>query len=574
MLTNNIRGGAILLSVIAALFFLGSDRAAQAITSDITVNTTSDAVDFDGLQQVSDLPGLDGLVSLREAIIAANNTAGPQVIGFNIPTSDAGFDGMVFTIRPLLSILPTLGDGGTTINGATQASFTGNTNPAGPEVVISGSLLVSDDPVGIDIQSANNVLHSLVINRFATTPGGPGNGINIDGSQATGNIVTGCFVGIDGNGTAIGGNGRDGIHVVNGATNNRIGGLTTAERNIISGNGLNGISMQVGANGNIVQGNYVGTDVTGTLALGNGRDGVGTDTAFNIIGGPTLAARNVISGNLRSGVFLVGGSQIADHNLVQGNVIGMDVTGTVPLGNQERGVSVVSNIGTNVRNNWIISNLISANAGEGVGIFSSDGNLVRDNLIGTDLHGNPSFGNGRFGVTIQEGPGAAVSNDNRVVGNVIGGNAFSGVLINAGLRNSINRNRIFSNGELGIRLGIGAGANDPGDFDTGPNELMNFPVLEEAKATPRRLIVTGTIDTQNPRKVTIEFFANPVPTPGGDPSGHGEGAIFLGTARPNPHGEFTATLPRVSAGTIITATATDAVGNTSEFAANIAASVP
>jgi hypothetical protein len=72
----------------------------------------------------------------------------------------------------------------------------------------------------------------------------------------------------------------------------------------------------------------------------------------------------------------------------------------------------------------------------------------------------------------------------------------------------------------------------------------------------------------------IEFFANPVPTPGGDPSGHGEGAIFLGTVRPNPLGKFTATLPPVTVGTLITATATDAVGNTSEFTANIAATFP
>jgi len=72
----------------------------------------------------------------------------------------------------------------------------------------------------------------------------------------------------------------------------------------------------------------------------------------------------------------------------------------------------------------------------------------------------------------------------------------------------------------------------------------------------------------------IEFFANPVPLPGGDPSGHGEGAIYLGSKRPNLHEKFTATLSLVAVGTLITATATDANGNTSEFAANIAAIFP
>lgn len=72
----------------------------------------------------------------------------------------------------------------------------------------------------------------------------------------------------------------------------------------------------------------------------------------------------------------------------------------------------------------------------------------------------------------------------------------------------------------------------------------------------------------------IEFFANPVPTPGGDPSGHGEGAVFLGAAKPNPLGKFTASLPPVPVGTLITATATDAASNTSEFGANVVASFP
>jgi hypothetical protein len=104
--------------------------------------------------------------------------------------------------------------------------------------------------------------------------------------------------------------------------------------------------------------------------------------------------------------------------------------------------------------------------------------------------------------------------------------------------------------------------------------LINFPVLTSALAARGQLVVKGTIDTPNPRAVTIEFFGNAVPTPGGDPSGHGEGAVFLGTVRPNAQGAFTAALPPVPAGTLITATATDAAGNTSEFAANVAATPP
>ena len=65
-----------------------------------------------------------------------------------------------------------------------------------------------------------------------------------------------------------------------------------------------------------------------------------------------------------------------------------------------------------------------------------------------------------------------------------------------------------------------------------------------------------------------------MPTPGGDPSGDGEGAVFLGKKRPNRKGKFTSTLPRVKPGTFISATATDGEGNTSEFSANIEAQRP
>jgi hypothetical protein len=103
---------------------------------------------------------------------------------------------------------------------------------------------------------------------------------------------------------------------------------------------------------------------------------------------------------------------------------------------------------------------------------------------------------------------------------------------------------------------------------------MNFPVLTIALTTAGKMVVKGMIDTPDPQTVAIEFFANPISTPGGDPSGHGEGAEFLGTIKPNKKGKFTAALPPVEPGTLISATATDADGNTSEFSANIEAIMP
>lgn len=552
MLTPHFRTRTNLL-LVAAITLLVFAYPARSSAPDILVTTTSDSLDFGGAQQVADLPGPDGVVSLREAIIAANGTPGPQVIGFNILTSDPGFDGTAFTIRPL-SNLPSLDGGGTTIDGATQTALTGNTNSVGPEVVLSGTL-ISSGADGIPIHSPNNVIHSLVINGFGNNPGVCcGIGIDITGAQANGNIVTACFIGLDANGTTAIGNGDDGVTMSRDAANNRIGGTSIAERNVISGNVIRGVSLF--SDNNLVLGNFIGTDATGTIAIGNGeQDGISGAGSNNLIEG------NVISGN-RTGVRISGSG-----NTVRGNFLGTDVTGTVALGNREDGVIVGGD------SNIIFGNLISGNALDGIGFFSAHNNVAQANLIGTDIDGNLSLGNGEFGVHISTS-GQGPANGNRVHDNVIAGNAQAGVAIFDGVSNSISRNRIFSNGDLGIRLNPGLTPNDPGDFDTGPNELMNFPVLTRADASPGCLLVQGTIDTPNPSDVVVEFFANPVPVPGGDPSGHGEGAVFLGSTTPNASGDFWTNLPTLAAGTLITATATDASGNTSEFALNITASSP
>jgi hypothetical protein len=180
-----------LFVVAGACAFAVLAFASTADSQDINVTTTSDAADFGGTQQVVDLPGSDGLVSLREAIIAASNTSGPQIVGFSIPTSDAGFDGTVFVIQPT-SNLPVLFGGGTTIDGSTQASFSGDTNPAGPEIVLDGSLLDEFngipelEPMGLMLYSPDNHIHSLVIHSFASI------GIEIADSR---NLVTGCYIG-------------------------------------------------------------------------------------------------------------------------------------------------------------------------------------------------------------------------------------------------------------------------------------------------------------------------------------------------------------------------------------------
>ena len=196
----------------------------------------------------------------------------------------------------------------------------------------------------------------------------------------------------------------NGVYIQN-APANTIGGTVAGAGNLISGNSQYGIAItdQSGStfnsDGTIVQGNLIGTDVTGTGALGNGSDGVNISssnptTAINdLIGGNTAAAGNTISSNGRSGVSLGGGLDI----VVQSNLIGTDITGTVPLGNGFTGVQV-SGAGSST----IAGNVVSANVQGGIQIqnTSATGNLIEENFIGTDPSGTINLGNGGNGIWV------------------------------------------------------------------------------------------------------------------------------------------------------------------------------
>jgi titin len=296
-----------------------------------------------------------------------------------------------------------------------------------------------------------------------------------------------------------------------------------------------------------------------------------------LIGGTAPGARNVISGN-GGGVLL----SLANGNRVQGNFIGTDITGTVAMGNRGNGIFIHA-----ADNNTIggtapgAGNVISGHIGGGITLAQeSTGNRVEGNFIGTDETGTLDLGNGGLGIHINDAPSNTIGGTVPGAGNIIAYNRDAGVAVGEATStgNAILSNAIFANDPLGgpglgidlapINLRDGVTPNDPGDGDTGGNNLQNFPVLTSALTTRGRLVVTGTIDTPNPETVTIEFFANPVP---GDPTGHGEGAVFLGRASPTPQGQIFAVLPAVDLGTLISATATDADGNTSEFAENIPA---
>jgi titin len=225
-------------------------------------------------------------------------------------------------------------------------------------------------------------------------------GVGISGSGTTGNRVQGNFIGTDVTGTVALGNGQDGndtaVVIESGAGNNTVGGTASGARNLISGNLFNGLRIRgSGTAGNVIEGNYIGTDVTGTQPLGNGADGIGISDAAsgNRIGGTAPGAGNLIAANGSDGVHLFNG---ATGNTVQGNRIGTDVTGTNPLGNAGNGVHL-----EDTSNNNLIGGT-AAGAGNTIAFNGNDGVLV-DTATGNTLLSNLIFSSGNLGIELTNG---------------------------------------------------------------------------------------------------------------------------------------------------------------------------
>ncbi|HEX2474264.1 MAG TPA: right-handed parallel beta-helix repeat-containing protein, partial [Lacipirellulaceae bacterium] len=392
-------------------------------------------------------------------------------------------------------------DGGSTVSGLVINRFTrsNNTNPGGHGIqlggiggnVVEGNFLGTDisgttpqgnTRAGVEINSPANLIGGTTPQARNVISGNLQVGISITGVHAIRNIVQGNFIGVDATGTRALGN-EFGVFCF--SDENIIGGTIAGGRNVISGNDADGIRI-LGSH-NVLQGNFIGTDFTGNVALGNGR-GVhvhfGTD---NTVGGLSPAARNVISGNIESGIDVerprideTPSFSFAQNTLIQGNFIGTTASGAAPLGNGAFGILVTSS-----------SNLIGAASGAGGNVISANGrggiffwglsaqdNIVQGNLIG----GTTALGNQDFGIKIQAGIHNKVGGEEHGAGNTIAFNVTDGVQVSLddAKRNAVVGNQIFSNGMVGINLGDRVTPNDPDDSDDGPNNFQNFPEIRHA----------------------------------------------------------------------------------------------
>jgi titin len=416
-------------------------------------------------------------------------------------------------------------------NSAQPSSADGGTNRADFGLDIDNANLIEGNYIGTDKSGASAVPNGTgivagsnnTIGGLTTTPGtGAGNvisgnfGDGIDcGNQ---NVIAGNLIGTTATGLAALGNSAG----ILGDSYNTIGGTTPGARNIISGNTSGGIQDPgVGISGpyNLIEGNYIGTDITGTTLLGNPGGGIQLLSSYNTIGGTTAAARNIISNGFSGNPITIhqgGGQPPVLGNIVQGNYIGADVTGTQALAN-ETGIVLAGGVYDTLIGGTVpgAGNVISGNHESLIALEGEEGTtdvpantLIQGNLIGTDKSGAMLLGdsgNAETGIYIVDANNTTIGSTVPGAGNTIAFNGGYGVYINSGSGNSILGNSIFANSPLGIFLNSANNANN--------NQA--FPVLTGMPSSGSGTTITGTLQSTANTTFRIEFFANASMDPSG-----------------------------------------------------------
>jgi hypothetical protein len=541
-----------------------------------------------------------GTGSLRAALMAANGVATPSHILFDIPTTDPGFvdvhhsgkfqPGDYWSIAPAAA-LPSI-TASVFLDGWSQG---GHDYHGRPLIELNGSG-AGDGVDGLVLDGGQgSTVRGLDIDRFG------GNGIVIQGGGR--DTLTGDFLGTDVTGTVALGNGFAGVFIT-ASSFNIIGGTGPGERDLISGNQVQGVHIEgTSSVGNHILGDLIGTDISGDIALGNGPvnepyigDGVRIEGArFNLVGGAGPGEGNVLSANTSDGIDIREGAM---GNVVIDNNIGTDASGTLPLANHEDGV-YLQGASDNLIGGLISgdANVIGGNGDNGIFLYgSSDGNVIAGNFIGTNARHGGGLGNGSNGeyegVFLWRGydyPGTGYNyptgpSNNVIISNTITNSSASGITVGLSLAenstgNSVLGNSIYGNNALGIDLGSDTNPplpNDPGDTDTGPNNLQNYPVLASPTAHGHgTFTATGTLNSLPNTLFRIELFANPVPAS----TAYAQGETYLGFVNvvtdKNGNAAFSFTYNAVTGQPVLTATATNLqTGDTSEFSAAVQPAQP
>ncbi|HEY1788491.1 MAG TPA: M12 family metallopeptidase, partial [Verrucomicrobiae bacterium] len=471
--TSNIIGGA---NAAARNILSGNDQYGVWISD---TNTTGNLVE--GNYIGTDVTGTNAIPNQFSGIILGGWSSGNTIFG-NLLSGNEGY-GVLMT---------------NTIDNLIWGNGIG----------LSGSEALGNTLSGIGIFSG---AQGNVIGPINIISGNAQYGIEIGGPNTANNVVSGNYIGTDATGTNSPGVQPIGVGIVGGAAGNIIGGLAVAARNVISGNTTYGVYVSdSGTSGNTVEGNLIGTDVSGTRALPNGGWGIGiwSGASFNYIGGVMTGARNVISGSTGAGYGIAIGT--ANSNVVEGNFIGTDISGKLPVPNNFAGVAVESGS---------VGNLIGGTA-------AGAGNVIDYNYIGV-----------------------AVYQSNTT-------------------NNAIRGNSIFDSGWLAIDLD-GFPGNHVG-FEAGPDDWQNYPVITNAFGYGGSTIVRGNFNSLPNQSYYLDFYASPSETyysQGQDyigtvsvtTSGAGNALFACTNTSANDSGQY------------ITAIATAYTGDSSEFSAEVLA---
>jgi hypothetical protein len=564
--------------------------------------------------------------SLRQALLDANShpngSSGIDRIAFSIP------GGGVKTITPSTT-LPSITDT-VLIDGYTQPGASANTLAVGDNAVLLVELNMGTiaGSIGLDLRAGGTTVRGLVINRYGANALRMFSGDN--------NTIEGCFIGTNAAGTAaatqtVAANrfpSNPAIALYQGS-GTRIGGTTPGVRNVIVGGAIGigiGNDAYNGIANTLIQGNYIGTNAAGTAALNNQRPvgsqdisgsgiyAAGAKITNTTIGGIQPGAGNLISGNGAPGddglgvrgivISGAGSSAPIGDVTIQGNLIGVNATGTAAIPNSNGGIFVTQSVSHLVIGGATAAarNVISGN-GTGLQSFGLDdiyipagvkiyadttnGISVQGNYIGLGSDGVTLIPNRINGIEIRPvvGRSYTIGGTNPGEGNVIAGTARINGLLGHGVQVvrdtfvesngsvAILGNSIFANEGLGIDLlgypenAFSVTRNDPGDVDTGANNLQNYPVLGSVWFAGGNVTIEGTLNSVANTTYRVEFFASKA----FDPSRFGQGEFFLGflpvTTDVNGNVAFKVSFPVPAETESASATATDPNGNTSEFSA-------
>lgn len=395
-------------------------------------------------------------------------------------------------------------------------------------------------------------------------------------NNASSNTVSGNWIGPSTAGTTAPsvGNSTYGIEIRGGSQSNIIGGTTSGERNVISANGSHGVYIWGASTSyNVIKGNYIGVG-SGGAVLANAGAGiyVGSSASDNTIGGTTSGERNVISGNTGAGISL--NTTGVTGTTVLGNYIGSSITTNSTIVNGSSDIVIVGDSNTIGGNTAGAANVLISDtvAGRGISIAGSS-NVIKGNYIGANVAGTAYSVAGK-GIKITSGGNNTIGGTGSGDGNVIANSTGGGVVISAGLTgNAIYRNSMYNNGTAGIDLGNDGviNANDGAVSGASANNGMDYPVLTSSifYTGSSAMFLAGYVGSAANQSTfasaRVEFFKSSRTT------GSGDGRTYLGTLTTDASGNFSG---NITSGTVltgtdyVTATATDASGNTSEFSVN------